>query len=83
MGFLMPQSAAASDIDISDGDGTNSISPRLVETIRNMDGVRQVYGRRSLFDISAKLQGSTAAKGTDDGGTGSSITVDLVSLRRF
>ena len=74
VGFLMPQSAAASDIDISDGDGTNSISSQLV---------RQVYGRRSLFDISAKLQGSTAAKGTDDGGTGSSITVDLVSFDDF
>ena len=83
VGFLMPQSAAASDIDISDGGGDNSISPRLMKTIRNMDGVRQVYGRRSLFDISAKLQGSTAAKGTDAGDTGSSITVDLVSFDDF
>ena len=73
VGFLMPQSAAASDIDISSIDGTNSISARLLETIRDMDGVKRVYGRRSSFDMPAELSGHTAASGT----------VDLVSCYDF
>ena len=73
VGFLMPQSAAASDIDISSIDGTNSISARLLETIRDMDGVKRVYGRRSCFDMPAELSGHTDA----------SVTVDLVSFDDF
>ena len=73
VGFLMPQSAAASDIDISSIDGTNSISARLLETIRDMDGVKRVYGRRSSFDMPAELSGHTDA----------SVTVDLVSFDDF
>ena len=73
VGFLMPQSAAASDIDISSIDGTNSISARLLETIRDMDGVKRVYGRRSSFDMHAELSGHTDA----------SVTVDLVSFDDF
>lgn len=73
VGFLMPQSAAASDIDISSGDGANSINAQLLETIRDMDGVKQVYGRRSSFDMPAELSGHTDA----------SVTVDLVSFDDF
>lgn len=73
VGFLMPQSAAASDIDISSGDGTNSINAQLLETIQNMDGVKQVYGRRSSFDVPAERSDST----------GTAITVDLVSFDDF
>ena len=73
VGFLMPQSAAASDIDISSIDGTNSISARLLETIRDMDGVKRVYGCRSSFDMPAELSGHTDA----------SVTVDLVSFDDF
>ena len=40
---LMPQSAATSDIDISSSDGLNSIDNALAETLRGMNGVKQVY----------------------------------------
>lgn len=39
--YLMPQSAAASDISISSSDGINSISTNLAETIGSMEGVKQ------------------------------------------
>ena len=71
--FLMPQSAAASDIDISSVDGTNSINAQFLETIRKMNGVKQVYGRRSSFDVPAELSGHTDA----------SVTIDLVSFDDF
>ena len=71
--FLMPQSAAASDIDISSVDGTNSINAQFLETIRKMNGVKQVYGRRSFFDVPAELSGHTDA----------SVTIDLVSFDDF
>ena len=55
----MPQSAAASDIDISSEDGGNTVDAGLLETIGGMDGVKRVYGRRSSFDISVGLKGNT------------------------
>ena len=70
---LMPQSAATSDIDISSSDGANSIDSDLVQTLANMDGVKQVYGRRSSFDVAAGLDGDTTL----------SSTVDLVSFDDF
>ena len=71
--FLMPQSAAASDIDISSVDGTNSINAQFLETIQKINGVKQVYGRRSFFDVPAELSGHTDA----------SVTIDLVSFDDF
>ena len=70
---LMPQSAATSDIDISSSDGLNSIDNALAETLRGMNGVKQVYGRRGSFDIPAE----------GDTGTMVSSTVDLVSFDDF
>lgn len=70
---LMPQSAATSDIDISSGDGANSIDSDLVQTLTNMEGVKQVYGRRSSFDVAADLDGDATL----------SSTVDLVSFDDF
>lgn len=64
--YLMPQSAAASDISISSSDGINSINNNLAETISSMEGVKQVYGRRSAFDIPAGLNGDTTLSGTID-----------------
>ena len=58
--YLMPQSAAASDIDIAGNNG-NVISPKLLETIRNTDGVKEVYGRRSVFDVPAQVSGYNTA----------------------
>lgn len=57
--YLMPQSAAAADISISGSDGINSINNNLADTISSMEGVKQVYGRRSAFDIPAGLNGDT------------------------
>ena len=63
---LMPQSAAAADISISSSDGVNSINNSLADTISSMEGVKQVYGRRSAFDILAGLNGDTTLSGTID-----------------
>ncbi len=71
--YLMPQSAAASDIDISSSDGNDSINSDLVQTLINMEGVKQVYGRRSSFDVAAGLEGDMTL----------SSTVDLVSFDDF
>lgn len=70
---LLPQSVATSDVDISSGDGADSIDRDLVQTLTNMEGVKQVYGRRSSFDIPARLDGDAPL----------SITVDLVSFDDF
>lgn len=58
--YLMPQSAAASDLDISSGDSSKAISADLIEKIQAMPGVKVVYGRRSDFDVSAVWQGKTS-----------------------
>ena len=50
--YLMPQSAAASDIDISSDTG-NTIPRDLLVSLREMDGVKEVYGRRSALDVPA------------------------------
>ena len=70
--YLIPQSAATSDIDIASADG-NAIPWELLTTIREMDGVKEVYGRRSVFDVSAKLNDDTNFSGT----------VDLISYDDF
>ncbi len=69
---LLPQSAATSDIDISSADG-NAIPRELLASIREMDGVKEVYGRRSAFDVPAGLNGNTDFSGT----------VDLISYDDF
>ena len=70
--YLIPQSAATSDIDIASDDG-NAIPQELLTSIRAMDGVKEVYGRRSVFDVSAKLNDDTNFSGT----------VDLISYDDF
>lgn len=70
---IMPQSASASDINISSSDGRNAIDSGLAEMILDMDGVKQVYGRRSSFDIPAGLNGDRTL----------ASTIDLVSFDDF
>lgn len=70
--YLIPQSAATSDIDIASADG-NSIPHELLASIREMDGVKEVYGRRSIFDVPAGLNGDTSL----------SSKVDLISYDDF
>ncbi|WP_349948739.1 FtsX-like permease family protein [Lacrimispora sp. BS-2] len=73
IGYLMPQTSNASDINISSSDGSNSVDSVLLDTLRNMDGVKCVFGRRSCFDISAE----TNKDGTQPN------TVDLISYDDF
>lgn len=70
--YLIPQSAATSDIDIASAGG-NAIPRELLTSIREMEGVKEVYGRRSAFDVPAKLNGDTGLSGT----------VDLISYDDF
>lgn len=56
VGYLLPQSASSSDIDIYREEGVNSIPCELVEAIREMDGVENAFGRRSVFDVPAQSE---------------------------
>lgn len=58
VGYLLPQSVADADITITDEAGVtgiNCIAPETVETIRGMDGVKNIFGRRSIFEVPAEL----------------------------
>ncbi len=70
---LMPQSAGTSDIDISSGDGSNSLDRRLVDTISGVEGVKHVYGRRSCLEVPAEFVDDPALSGT----------IDLISFDDF
>lgn len=70
--YVMPQSAAAPDIDIT-ADGSNVIPYDLAEDIRKMQGVKEVYGRRSSLDIPASMNEVGDFSGT----------VDLISYDDF
>lgn len=70
--YLMPQSVATSDIDIASNDG-NTIPNDLLITIQGMDGVKEVYGRRSALDLPGSL----------DNDASSSDTVNLISYDDF
>ncbi|NBI62673.1 ABC transporter permease [Clostridiales bacterium] len=70
--YLMPQSASTSDIDIASDDG-NTIPHGLLVSIQGMDGVKEVYGRRSAFDLPASVNGDTSV----------SDAVDLISYDDF
>ena len=54
-GYLLPQSASDSDITISGEAGVNCVPQETVEAIRGMDGVKNIFGRRSVFDVPAEL----------------------------
>lgn len=56
VGYLMPQYANASDINISSSDGSNSINPELLDRISGLEGVKHVFGRKSCFDVPAELK---------------------------
>lgn len=57
VGYLMPQSSNTSDINISSSDSSNSIDPVVLKEISGMEGVKEVFGRRSLLDTSAAVHG--------------------------
>ena len=70
--YLLPQSAGASDIDINTVGNENCIPYALTDTIRGIKGVKNVYGRRSSFDVPAEFD----REGLPD-------VVDLISFDDF
>jgi len=72
VGCLLPQSASASDIRIISADGADSIPSEFLDAVRDMNGVDNIFGRRSLFDVPAEL-----------GRDGSPESVDLISYEDF
>ena len=64
--YVMPQSAGASDLDISSRDGSNSIVSGLIDTLSGMEGVERVYGRRVMLGVPAAINGGTAGSGGAD-----------------
>lgn len=55
VGYVMPQFSNSADINISSNDGLNSIDSTLINELSTMNGVKRVFGRRSILDISAAL----------------------------
>ncbi|HCT92955.1 MAG TPA: ABC transporter permease, partial [Lachnospiraceae bacterium] len=72
VGYLLPQSASASDIRIVSIDGADSIPSEFMDAVRDMNGVDNIFGRRSLFGVPAKL-----------GRDSSPESVDLISYENF
>ena len=72
VGYLLPQSASGADLTISGESGANCVPYELAETLRGMDGVKNVFGRRSAFDVPAEL-----------GQEGLPQVVDLISFDDF
>ena len=69
VGYLLPQSASDADLTIYGESGVNCVSPKIAEAIRGTDGVENVFGRRSVFEVPAEL-----------GQEGLPQTVDLISF---
>lgn len=58
VGYMMPQSVADADIEIISENGQNSLDEKLIEQLQKYDGIQNVYGRRSAFDLAAKINSS-------------------------
>ena len=71
--YLMPQSSSTADISISSNDGTNSVNNDLLDAISSMEGVKQVFGRRSVLDIPATIGESNSL----------SNVIDMISYDEF
>ena len=71
--YLLPQSYGDAQVEIYSSDNENSIDRELLDRVRGMEGVKRVFGRRSLFELPAELNGEAPASGT----------VDLVSFDDF
>lgn len=52
----MPQSSARADIEITSKDILNNIDPNLLNKLKEVNGVKNVYGRRSAFDVNSILE---------------------------
>lgn len=54
--YIMPQSSARADIAIMSKDTSNNINPNLLDKLEKVEGVKNVYGRRSAFDVNSILE---------------------------
>ena len=72
VGYLLPQSASNADITITGETGVNCVPQEAVEAIRGMDGVKLIFGRRSVFEVPAELEQEGLPK-----------VVDLISFDDF
>lgn len=70
IGYIMPQSAATADINISSVDVSNGVDSALLDTISTMDGVKRIFGRRSVFNIPAQLNSNA-------------VEIDMISYDDF
>ena len=73
IGYLMPQSSSTADIIISSSDGLNSMDKELLDTMNNMEGIKRAFGRRSILDVPATMDGNELL----------SNTVDVISYDEF
>lgn len=74
VGYLMPQSAAAEDFSIMAQDGTNIIPGSIIDQLRAIDGVENVFARRNDLDQPAVWIHD---------GTLTPETIDLISYDDF
>lgn len=65
VGYLLPQSASASDISIVSADGGDSIPSEFMDAVRDMNGVDNIFGRRSLFDVPAEFGRNSLPESVD------------------
>lgn len=72
VGYLLPQSASDSEMEIVSEERHNCIPYELAQTIREIDGVKRVFGRRGVFDVPAELGQERIPQ-----------TVDLISFDTF
>ena len=70
VGYIMPQSAATADINISSVDVSNGVDSALLDTIDTMDGVKRIFGRRSVFNVPAQLNANA-------------VEIDMISYDDF
>lgn len=70
--YLLPQSASDSDITIVSTDSADSIPSEFMDTVRDMNGVDNIFGRRSLFDVPVELGRDSLPK-----------SIDLISYEDF
>lgn len=72
VGYLMPQSSSAPDLEIFGREEGALVEQEMAETIAAMPGMKRVYGRRSCLDIPAQADFTMA-----------SAQVDLISYEDF
>lgn len=70
VGYIMPQSSNTADINVTSNAGTNSIDDSLLISINDIAGVKQVFGRRDVLDVPAKIHSQ-------------SDTIDMISYDDF